>query len=58
MVMARKDWSYCPIDRDLVKQIDRLMKVAKKDNGTKYDSRAEFVAEAISEKIKIMEVVA
>jgi metal-responsive CopG/Arc/MetJ family transcriptional regulator len=56
--MAREDWISVNVDRNLCKQIDRVIKHARKENGVKYDSRPDFVEEAITEKLKRLEVIA
>jgi hypothetical protein len=52
-------WVECTVDRPLTEKIDRVIKVAKDEFGRqKYPSRARFIDEAITEKLKQMEVIA
>ena len=50
-------WVDINVDKTLVERIEKVIKKVKDDYGrTKYTSRVRFIDEAITEKLKQMEV--
>ena len=54
--MNASKWINVTVDRNLCKEIDRVIKVKKKEFGTPFYSRADFVRHAITEQLRQLEV--